>query len=197
MAILKIARMGHNVLVDPATAVEDPASERVQRLIGHMKETMEDAQGIGLAAPQVYQSLRLIMFLDAPDREEGADRPPVVLINPEIEPLDDEMELGMEGCLSIPGLQGLVPRHVRIGYRGLSPEGRVIEREADGLHARVVQHEVDHLDGILYTMRMTDLTQLGFDSEMKDVVGRARNAARLAAADQDGFAEEREHEQSG
>jgi len=163
MAILKIARMGHSVLVDPAVSIEDPTEERVQRLIGHMKETMADAQGIGLAAPQVYQSLRLIMFFDAADREEATEREPVVLINPEIEPLDDQVELGLEGCLSIPGLQGLVSRHARIGYRGLSPDGRVIEREADGLHARVVQHEVDHLDGILYTMRMKDLTKLGFD----------------------------------
>ena len=185
MAILKIARMGHDVLVDPAERIEDPSAERIQRLIGHMKETMADAGGIGLAAPQVYQSLRLILFLDAPDREEGADRPPVVLINPEIEPLDDAMELGIEGCLSIPGLQGLVPRHARIGYRGLSPEGRLIEREADGLHARVVQHEVDHLDGVLYTMRMSDLTQLSFDTEMKHVIQRAQVEARHAADDQD------------
>ncbi|MEM9627703.1 MAG: peptide deformylase [Pseudomonadota bacterium] len=181
MAILKIARMGHDVLVDPAERIEDPSAERIQRLIGDMKETMADAQGIGLAAPQVYQSLRLILFLDAPDREESANRPPVVLINPEIEPLDDGIELGIEGCLSIPGLQGLVPRHARIGYRGLSPEGRVIEREADGLHARVVQHEVDHLDGVLYPMRMSDLTQLSFDTEMKHVIERAQAEARLAA----------------
>lgn len=177
MAILKIARMGHSVLVDPAVSIEDPTAERVQRLIGHMKETMADAQGIGLAAPQVYQSLRLIMFLDAADREDAAERDPVVLINPEIEPLDDLVELGIEGCLSIPGLQGLVSRHAHIGYRGLSPEGDVIEREAKGLHARVVQHEVDHLDGVLYPMRMTDLTKLGFDTEMAHVFQRARKDA--------------------
>ncbi|MGI9419157.1 MAG: peptide deformylase, partial [Geminicoccaceae bacterium] len=146
--------MGHSVLVDPAAPIDDPSDERIQRLIPHMRETMADASGIGLAAPQVYQSRRLIMFLDAADREDAEDREPVVLINPEIEPLDDGLELGVEGCLSIPGLQGIVPRHARIGYRGLSPDGRVIEREADGLHARVVQHEVDHLDGILYPMRM-------------------------------------------
>lgn len=199
MAILKIARMGHDVLVEPAVSIQDPSAERVQRLIGHMKETMADAGGIGLAAPQVYQSLRLILFLDLPDREEDANRPPVVLINPEIEPLDDERELGIEGCLSIPGLQGLVPRHARIGYRGLSPEGRLIEREADGLHARVVQHEVDHLDGVLYTMRMSDLSQLSFDTEMKHVIERTQRDARPAtdarpAAD---ATEERDDEQRG
>lgn len=188
MAILKIARMGHDVLVDPAASIDDPGAERIQRLVGDMKETMADAQGIGLAAPQVYQSLRLILFLDAPDREESAERPPVVLINPEIEPLDDEIELGIEGCLSIPGFQGLVPRYARIGYRGLSPEGRVIEREADGLHARVVQHEVDHLDGVLYTMRMPDLTKLSFESEMKHVIQRTRREAGTTEA------EERDHE---
>ncbi|MEM7042717.1 MAG: peptide deformylase [Pseudomonadota bacterium] len=196
MAILKIARMGHSVLVDPAAHVDDPTAERVQRLIGHMRETMADASGIGLAAPQVYQSIRLIMFLDAVDREDAAERDPVVLINPEIEPLDDGIELGIEGCLSIPGLQGLVPRHARIGYRGLSPEGGVIEREAEGLHARVVQHEVDHLDGVLYPMRMTDLTKLGFDSEMRHVIERTQQEARLTAGDH-GDGEEEHHEQSG
>ena len=174
MAILKIARMGHSVLVDPAHPIDDPTAERVQRLIGHMAETMADAQGIGLAAPQVYQSLRLILFLDGAEHEDAADRAPMVLINPEIEPLDDDLEMGFEGCLSIPGLQGIVPRHRKIGYRGMDPKGRLIEREAEGLHARVVQHEVDHLDGILYTMRMEDLTHLTFDSEIKHVVQRLR-----------------------
>jgi peptide deformylase len=159
--------MGHSVLVDPAASIEDPTAERVQRLIGHMKDTMADAQGIGLAAPQVYQSIRLILFLDAADREDAAERAPVVLINPEIEPLDDALEPGFEGCLSIPGLRGLVPRHAHIGYCGLGLDGRRIEREARGLHARVVQHEVDHLDGVLYPMRMTDLRQLAFESELR------------------------------
>ncbi len=190
MAILKIARMGHSVLVDPAASIEDPTAERIQRLIGHMKETMADAQGIGLAAPQVYQSIRLIMFLDAADREDAVDREPVVLINPEIEHFNDDVEYGIEGCLSIPGLQGLVPRHAHIGYRGVSPDGRLIEREAKGLHARVVQHEVDHLDGVLYTMRMTDLTKLAFDSEMKHVIERTQAEARMAEANQEGFDEQ-------
>ncbi|MEM9441637.1 MAG: peptide deformylase [Pseudomonadota bacterium] len=190
MAILKIARMGHSVLVDPAASIEDPTAERIQRLIGHMKETMADAQGIGLAAPQVYQSIRLIMFLDAADREDAVDREPVVLINPEIEHFNDDVEYGIEGCLSIPGLQGLVPRHAHIGYRGVSPDGRLVEREAKGLHARVVQHEVDHLDGVLYTMRMTDLTKLAFDSEMKHVIERTQAEARMAEANQEGFDEQ-------
>jgi peptide deformylase len=167
MALLKIARMGHPVLTETALPVDDPTSERVRRLVGHMAETMADADGIGLAAPQVYQPLRLILFLDADAHEDARDREPIVLINPVIEPLDEAIEVGFEGCLSIPGIRGVVPRHARIGYRGLAPDGRTIEREAEGLHARVVQHEVDHLDGILYPMRMTDLRQLSFESELR------------------------------
>jgi peptide deformylase len=180
MAILKIARMGHPVLLRPAGAIDDPTAERVRRLIGHMAETMADAEGIGLAAPQVYQPLRLILFVDAEERGATADRAPYVLINPEIEPLDDALEPGWEGCLSIPGLRGVVPRFARIGYRGLTPDGRTIEREASGLHARVVQHEVDHLEGILYPMRMTDLRQLAFESELK------HHLAAVAAPEDDG-----------
>jgi peptide deformylase len=167
MAILKIARMGHPVLVQRAQPIEDPSAEEVRRLGADMAETMLDAEGIGLAAPQVHRSLRLILFLDAEDRAEVQGRRPLILINPEIEPLGDALESGWEGCLSIPGLRGVVPRYARIGYRGLTLEGRVIEREAQGLHARVVQHEVDHLDGILYPMRMPDLRQLTFDTELK------------------------------
>jgi peptide deformylase len=172
MAILKIARMGHPVLVQKARLLEDPSAEPVRRLISDMIATMRDAEGIGLAAPQVHQPLRLIVFLDAAERDEAAQRAPVVLVNPTIEPLGEEREPGWEGCLSIPGLRGVVSRHARIGYRGLDPEGRLIEREAAGLHARVVQHEVDHLDGILYPMRMTDLRQLAFETELKHLVAQ-------------------------
>jgi peptide deformylase len=167
MALLKIARMGHPVLARRARPIEDPAAEPVQRLIGDMAETMIDADGIGLAAPQVYRSLRLILFVEAGAREEVGGRRPIALINPEIEPLDATLESDFEGCLSIPGLRGIVPRYRRIGYRGLGADGRPIEREADGLHARVVQHEVDHLDGILYPMRMPDLRYLSFESELR------------------------------
>ena len=167
MAILKIARMGHPVLVQRAQPIEDPSAEPIRRLVADMAETMIDAEGIGLAAPQVHRSLRLILFLDAADRAEAQRRRPLALINPEIEPLDDTLESGWEGCLSIPGLRGVVPRYARIGYRGLTLDGRAIEREAQGLHARVVQHEVDHLDGILYPMRMPDLRQLTFETELK------------------------------
>ena len=167
MAILKIARMGHPVLLQRAEPIEDPGAEEVRRLVADMMETMIDAAGIGLAAPQVHRSLRLILFLDAEDRAEVSGCRPLALINPEIEPLDGALESGWEGCLSIPGLRGVVPRAARIGYRGLTPDGRVVEREGQGLHARVVQHEIDHLDGILYPMRMPDLRQLTFESELK------------------------------
>jgi peptide deformylase len=173
MAILKIACMGHPVLVRPAQAIDDPSAESIERLIADMVETMVDADGIGLAAPQVHCSLRLIVFVDASDRDEVPHRRPVILINPEIEPLVGILEPGWEGCLSIPGLRGLVPRHARIGYRGLTPEGRIIEREAEGLHARVVQHEVDHLEGVLYPMRMPDLRQLTFETELKHFAAQA------------------------
>jgi len=173
MAMLKIARMGHPVLLQKAEPVDDPGAEAVRRLIADMAETMVDAEGIGLAAPQVHRSLRLILFVDAEDRDDVGDRQPIALINPEIEPLDPTLEAGWEGCLSIPGLRGLVPRHARIGYRGLGPDGRTIEREAKGLHARVVQHEVDHLNGVLYPMRMPDLRCLSFESELRHFVSPA------------------------
>jgi peptide deformylase len=167
MALLKIARMGHPVLARTAQPVDDPGSQQVRRLIADMAETMADAEGIGLAAPQVYQPLRLILFLDVDEREDAPRRQPIALINPVVEPLGEAIVSDLEGCLSIPGLRGIVPRHAQIGYRGMTPEGRVIEREAGGLHARIVQHEVDHLDGILYPMRMSDLRQLSFESELR------------------------------
>ena len=121
MAILKIARMGHPVLARPAQPIDDPSPPSVQRLIVDMAETLVDAEGIGLAAPQVHRALRMILFFDAEERDEVPGRRPIALINPEIEPLDDALEPGWEGCLSIPGLRALVPRHARIGYRGVTP----------------------------------------------------------------------------
>jgi peptide deformylase len=175
MAILKIARMGHPILRRPAEAVEDPKAPEIGRLISDMIETMADASGIGLAAPQVHVSRRVVVFhvprsrAGDPDAEEGTADGPVpltVLINPVIEPLGDDTALDWEGCLSVPGLTGAVPRFKRIRYRGLTPAGETIERTGSGFHARVVQHECDHLEGILYPQRMADLTLLGFVSEM-------------------------------
>jgi len=177
MAILKIARMGHPVLRAPALPVPDPASPEIQALVRDMVETMEDADGAGLAAPQVHVPLRLVIFHVPADREhpdeapdaEGDDAgvPLTVLMNPVIEPLTEEQDMGWEGCLSVPGLVGAVPRFTKIRYRGVTLGGAPIDRTAEGFHARVVQHECDHLDGILYPQRMTDLSLLMFREEMK------------------------------
>ena len=184
MAILKIARMGHPVLLQRAQPISDPGVEQIQSLVADMTETMLDAEGLGLAAPQVHRSLRLILFLDLEQRDEVPGRRPIALINPEIESLDDGLEPGWEGCLSIPGLRGIVPRYRRIAYRGLTLEGRTIEHEAQGLHARVVQHEVDHLDGILYPMRMPDLRRLSFETELRHLVAEPEEGEPHEPADQ-------------
>ena len=169
MAILKIARMGHPVLRVPALPVVDPTAPEVALLVADMWETLADIGGAGLAAPQVHVGRRVVIFHvpSARAAREGAQAvPPTVLINPEIEPLGEETMEGWEACLSVPGLTGWVPRHARIVYRALTPAGERIEQEASGFHARVVQHECDHLDGILYPMRMTDLSKLMFVEEM-------------------------------
>jgi peptide deformylase len=169
MAILKIARMGHPILRAPALAVADPTAPEIRALISDMWETLSDIGGAGLAAPQVHVGNRIVIFHvpSARAAREGAEAvPPTVLINPEIEPLDSELVEGWEACLSVPGLTGWVPRRARVIYRALTPEGQRLEREASGFHARVVQHECDHLDGILYPMRMTDLSKLMFVEEM-------------------------------
>ena len=170
MAILKIARMGHPVLLQKAEPVNDPTAPEIRRLIADMMETMMDAPGVGLAAPQVHVPLRLFVYRVPGARTgedpEAAPLAPSVLINPEIEPLGDDVRLRWEGCLSIPGLRGAVPRPWRIRYRGLDGEGAPIERIAAGCHAGGVQHETDHLEGSLYPMRMTDFRLFGFDQEL-------------------------------
>ena len=170
MAILKIARMGHPILLQHAEPVTDPGAPEMRRLVADMIETMEDATGAGLAAPQVHVPLRIFVFRVSPERAGGdPDDVPIgntVLINPEIELLTTERVLRWEGCLSIPGLRAAVPRAPRIRYRGVDCDGRLIAREVGGFHAGVVQHEYDHLDGILYPMRMTDFSLFGFTEEL-------------------------------
>lgn len=179
MALLKIARMGHPVLLQNCEPVPDPGAPEIRRLAADMMETMEDAPGVGLAAPQVHVPLRLFVFRVPPTRGlENADDVPVgntVMINPEVELLSEDRILRWEGCLSIPGLRAAVPRAPRIRYRGVDCDGAVIAREVSGFHAGVVQHEYDHLDGILYPMRMQDFSLFGFTEEL----------ARAAAAQQD------------
>lgn len=168
MAILKIARMGHPVLSRRADPVDDPKAPQIARLVADMVDTMADAPGIGLAAPQVHVPLRVVVFY-LPEGRAGDDEgvPLTVLINPLIEPLSDEMAEDWEGCLSLPGMTGRVSRHTRIRYRGVDHRGQAIDRTVAGMHARVVQHECDHLDGVLYPMRMTDLTSFGYSEEME------------------------------
>ena len=168
MALLKIARMGHPVLLARAEPVSDPHDASVRRLIDDMIETVEDARGVGLAAPQVHVGLRIFVYRVPEQRSTGPDDPPLAvqaLINPRITPLGEELVLRVEGCLSIPGLRGAVPRHVRVGYAGFDRNGIPVSGEARGFLANVLQHENDHLDGILYPMRMTDMTRFSFEDE--------------------------------
>lgn len=170
MAILKIARMGHPVLLQRCEQVADPGAPEIRRLVADMMETMEDAPGVGLAAPQVYVPLRIFVFrVPGERREADPDDVPLgntVLINPELELLSDDRIVNWEGCLSIPGLRAGVPRAPRVRYRGVDCDGTVQQREVSGFHARIVQHEYDHLDGILYTMRVTDFRLFGFNEEL-------------------------------
>lgn len=141
----------------------------LRALLVDLLDTMAALDGAGLAAPQIGEPWRVVIFgTDAPNpRYPDAEIVPrTVLINPELEPLDAQMEQGWEGCLSVPGMRGLVPRYQQLHYRGVDQQGRTIDRHVSGFHARVVQHEVDHLDGILYPMRMTDLSQFGFNEEL-------------------------------
>lgn len=164
MGIRQILEMGDPRLLRIAPPVSAFDTPELHALVADMFDTMEAANGAGLAAPQIGVDLQLVIFgFDRNERYPAA--PPVprtVLCNPVIEPLGEAMEEGWEGCLSVPGLRGVVPRWARIRYRGVDPTGAVIEREAEGFHARVVQHECDHLIGRLYPTRMTDLTKLGF-----------------------------------
>jgi peptide deformylase len=166
MTVRDILKMGDPRLLRvaaPVTAFDTPA---LHALVQDLFDTMAAANGAGLAAPQIGVDLQVVIF-GFDHNERYPDAPPVprtVLVNPVVTPLDERMEEGWEGCLSVPGLRGVVPRHARIGYAGFDPRGQPIEREAEGFHARVVQHECDHLIGRLYPTRMTDLTRLGFTS---------------------------------
>jgi len=172
MAVLDIARMGAQVLKVPAQEVADPTAPEIALLVEDMKETMDAVGGIGLAAPQVRVGLRVAIFeVPAGRTEDGEGMPLTVLVNPSWEPLGPEMDEAYEACLSVPGLTGLVPRYTRIAYRGTGLDGQPIERLAEGFHARVVQHELDHLDGTLYPQRMRDPTALAFADELRRELG--------------------------
>ena len=166
MAVKEILKMGDPRLLRVAQPVTAFYTSELQLLIGDMFDTMHAANGAGLAAPQIGVNLALVIF-GFSDSSRYPDAPPVpetVLLNPVITPLGDEQEDGWEGCLSVPGMRGIVPRHTRIRYTGVDPLGVPIDREVDGFHARVVQHECDHLIGMLYPMRIRDLRQFGYTS---------------------------------
>ena len=166
MAVREILKMGDARLLRVAPPVLRFDTPELHALIADMFDTMEAAQGAGLAAPQVGVDLQLVIFGFSHNERypEAPSVPRTVLINPTITALSDAEETGWEGCLSVPGLRGVVPRWARIRYRGFDPLGHVIDREAEGFHARVVQHECDHLIGRLYPTRMRDFTQFGYTS---------------------------------
>jgi peptide deformylase len=165
MAVREILKMGDPRLLRKAQYVREFGTPGLKALIADMQDTMQAASGAGLAAPQIGVDLQLVIFgTDAPNPRypDAPVVPRTVLVNPEITPLSGEEEEGWEGCLSVPGLRGMVPRWRRIRYTGFDEEGRPIDRTAEGFHARVVQHEVDHLFGKLYPMRVRDFTQFGY-----------------------------------
>lgn len=162
--IREILRMGDPRLYQRAEEVRAFGTQALDALVADMLDTMQAAQGVGLAAPQIGVPLRVVIFgFERNPRYPQAEAVPfTVLVNPVLTPLGDEMEEGFEGCLSVPGLRGSVPRYRRLRYTGLTPQGDVVDRTVEGFHARVVQHECDHLDGILFPMRVRDFTRFGF-----------------------------------
>ena len=166
--IRPVLRMGDPRLLRIARPVEAFDTPELRQLVEDMLDTMRHEDGVGLAAPQIGVDLRVVIF-GFEHNERYPDAPSVpftVLINPVLEPLSAAVEEGWEGCLSVPGLRGWVPRYVGLRYRGFDPRGELIEREVEGFHARVVQHECDHLDGILYPMRVKDFSRFGFTEEL-------------------------------
>lgn len=169
MSVKRVLRMGDPQLLRISEPVPEYDTPQLRALLADMRDTMAALSGAGLAAPQIGVPWRVVIFGTGapnpryPDAEIVAS---TVLINPELLPLSAEMEQGWEGCLSVPGMRGLVPRYRELQYSGVDEFGRRIDRRVSGFHARVVQHEVDHLDGILYPMRMTDMSRFGFNEEL-------------------------------
>ena len=166
MSILKISRLGHPVLFNKSKPVKDITGPGAKKIILDMTETMMDANGIGLAAPQVHISKQIIIFRNN-EQENDKDIKITALINPKLTKIDEEVENQWEGCLSIPGMLGLVKRFSKIKYEGYDMSGNIIQKEVEGLEARVVQHEYDHLMGILYTSRLVDKKAFGYAGEIE------------------------------
>ena len=166
--IKEVLRMGDPRLLQRSQEIQQFGTPELQALLQDMRDTMAHLNGAGLAAPQIGVNLRVVIFgVHANPRYPNAEEvPDTVLINPMLEPLGTELEEGWEGCLSVPGMRGVVPRYKRLRYRGVDENGRPFEREVGDFHARVVQHEVDHLDGILYPMRIRDFSKFGFNEAL-------------------------------
>ena len=169
MSILKIARLGHPILYKKAAPVDNITDINITKLIHDMIETMLDAKGIGLAAPQVYSSKQVIIFRSLENQtKEDSHVKITALINPKINKISDDTENQWEACLSIPGMLGLVKRYSKISYEGFDMKGNIIKQNAEGLQARVIQHEYDHLMGIVYTHRLVDKKAYGFSNEIEE-----------------------------
>ena len=167
MSILKISRLGHPILLQKCEKVKDIVGNGTKKIIHDMTETMLDARGIGLAAPQVHINKQILIFR-VTEEEKKDEIKITALINPKLTKIDDETENQWEGCLSIPGMLGLVKRFVRVQYEGFDMNGHLIKKEVTGLHARVVQHEYDHLMGVLYINRLANKKAYGFAEEIEE-----------------------------
>jgi peptide deformylase len=166
--IREVLRMGDPRLLEVSKEVPQFGTPELQALLTDMRDTMAHLNGAGLAAPQIGIGLRVVIFgvTSNPRYPDIEPVPDTVLINPVLTPLADDVEEGWEGCLSVPGMRGWVPRWTRLRYRGFDETGKPFQRDVEGFHARVVQHEVDHLDGVLYPMRIRDLTKFGFNDAL-------------------------------
>lgn len=172
MSVKALVKIGNKKLATPSLSVTHFSNGELKALVKDMQDTMNEKGGIGIAAPQIACNLRVVIF-GFEHSERYPNEKPVpftVLVNPTIEILSDEMVDGWEGCLSVPGLRGLVPRYKKIKYSGYDLDGKLISREVSGFHARVVQHECDHIDGILFPHRMKDMRSFGFEDELKDII---------------------------
>jgi peptide deformylase len=172
MAVQPVLRMGHPLLREVAAPVADFSNDELAALVADMHDTMRALYGAGIAAPQIGVSRRVVIFevAENPRYPQVTAIPYTVLINPIVSTLDAEEEEGWEGCLSVPGMRGLVPRARRVRYQGFDLHGSPIDRTVEGFHARVVQHEVDHLDGILYPQRVRDLRNFGFEEALGEIM---------------------------
>lgn len=185
MAVRRVLKMGEPMLYQKAAPVEKFDTPELDQLITDMFDTMAAYNGAGLAAPQIGVSLRVVIFgvQENPRYPNAEPVPTTILINPKLYPIGDETEDGWEGCLSVPGLRGLVSRHASLRYTGYDQRGTPIDRTVSGFHARVVQHECDHIDGILYPLRLKDLRLLGFDDALFPESAETNTGKRAAVED--------------